>query len=380
MNADLPIEDAPAGASGSAALEDTRVESITRVVTPAQLHAQIPADTAVRRTVRTTRAALRAILQGADARRFAIVGPCSVHDPDAALEYAGRLGELARQVADTLVLVMRVYFEKPRTTTGWKGLINDPGLDGSFDVERGLRTARQLLVQINALGVPAGTEALDPVLPQYFSDLVSWYAIGARTTESQTHREMASGLSAPVGFKNGTDGGLGVAINAWLAALGPHAFLGIDGNGEVSVVRTRGNPDGHVILRGGLRPNYESAALAAAAADLSGAGLPARIVVDCSHGNSAKDPARQMQVLASVCDSVRAFATRPAVSGSMPSICGVMIESNLFPGAQKLDDAVPLRRGVSITDACMGWEETRGSILRAADVLRPLLPRSAQRR
>jgi 3-deoxy-7-phosphoheptulonate synthase len=341
----------------AAALEDTRVDSFTPVVSPARLHAELPGRAATRATVAQARAALRAILQGEDARRFVVVGPCSVHDPAAALEYAGRLRELAREVADRLVLVMRVYFEKPRTTVGWKGLINDPGLDGSFEVERGLRLARELLLEINALGVPAGTEALDPVTPQYFSDLISWYAIGARTTESQTHREMASGLSAPVGFKNGTDGGLDVAVNAWQAALGPHAFLGIDAQGEVAVVRTRGNPDGHVILRGGQRPNYDAASLAAAAATLGRAGLPARLVVDCSHGNSSKDPARQPEVLRAV---VPALWTRES------GVLGAMLESNLQAGAQKLVPGVPLRYGVSVTDACIGWEQTREIILAAA--------------
>jgi 3-deoxy-7-phosphoheptulonate synthase len=357
----------PAG-EGTPELEDTRVESFTRVVTPAQLHAEIPAGPVARATVAQGRSALRGILQGRDARRFLVVGPCSVHDPDAALEYAQRLGTLAREVDDALVLVMRVYFEKPRTTVGWKGLINDPGLDGSFDVERGLRLARRLLAQINALGVAAGTEALDPVMPQYFADLVSWYAIGARTTESQTHREMASGLSAPVGFKNGTDGSLDVAVNAWLAALGPHAFLGIDAAGEVSVVRTRGNPDGHVILRGGPQPNFAAAALRAAAADLRAAGLPERLVVDCSHGNSGKDPARQPQILAQVVASMAAGGR--SSDAAVPGVFGAMIESNLVAGSQKLVPGAPLLRGVSVTDACIGWDDTRTAILQAADTLR----------
>ncbi len=352
-------------------LEDTRVESFTRVVTPAQLHAEIPAGGPAQATVSQCRAALRAILQRTDRRRFLVVGPCSVHDTDAALEYAQRLHALSADVADVLVLVMRVYFEKPRTTVGWKGLINDPGLDGSFDVERGLRLARGLLAQINAMGVPAGTEALDPVIPQYFSDLVSWYAIGARTTESQTHREMASGLSAPVGFKNGTDGGLAVAVNAWLAALGPHAFLGIDSDGEVSVVRTRGNPDGHVILRGGRSANYDGDSLRAAAAALRAAALPSRLVVDCSHGNSGKDAARQPEVL----DAVAPFMvdadppTDPA-AGEAPVVLGAMLESNLLPGAQKLVPGVRPQRGISVTDACIGWEATHASIHRLAQRLR----------
>lgn len=357
------IEPGPSAPPG--ALEDTRVESFTRVVTPAQLHAEIPASEAARATVARGRAALRAILHGGDRRRFLVVGPCSVHDPDAALEYAGRLAELSGAVADALLLVMRVYFEKPRTTVGWKGLINDPGLDGSFDVERGLRLARGLLARINAIGVPAGTEALDPVMPQYFADLVSWYAVGARTTESQTHREMASGLSAPVGFKNGTDGSLEVAINAWLAALGPHAFLGIDASGEVSIVRTRGNPDGHVILRGGRQPNYGRGALLEAGAALRAAGLPPRLVVDCSHGNSGKDPARQPLVLADVADSM---CDRAGGTGAM--LLGAMLESNLLPGAQKLVPGKRPERGISVTDACIGWDETRVAILRVADQLR----------
>jgi 3-deoxy-7-phosphoheptulonate synthase len=358
-----------AGAEAAGPLEDTRVESFTRVVTPAQLHAQIAAGPAVRATVAHCRATLRGILQGSDPRRFLVVGPCSVHDPEAALEYAQGLKALAAEVADALVLVMRVYFEKPRTTVGWKGLINDPGLDGSFDVERGLRLARTLLVQINALGVPAGTEALDPVIPQYFSDLVSWYAIGARTTESQTHREMASGLSAPVGFKNGTDGGIEVAVNAWLAALGPHAFLGIDADGEVSVVRTRGNPDGHVILRGGRTANYDADSLHAAAAALRSAGLPARLVVDCSHGNSGRDPSRQPQVLDAVAPCMRA-APDAGAGGGAPLVLGAMLESNLLPGSQKLVPGVRPQRGISLTDACIGWDQTREAVCRLADRLR----------
>jgi 3-deoxy-7-phosphoheptulonate synthase len=368
MKQELPSSNA-LPAPGPVPLEDTRVESFTRVATPTQLHAEIPATEQARATVAQCRSALRAILQGTDRRRFLVVGPCSVHDPDAALEYAGLLRRLADEVSDVLVLVMRVYFEKPRTTIGWKGLINDPGLDGSFDVERGLRLARGLLAQINAMGLPAGTEALDPVTPQYFADLVSWYAIGARTTESQTHREMASGLSAPVGFKNGTDGGLDVAVNAWLSALGPHAFLGIDAAGEVSVVRTRGNPDGHVILRGGRSPNYDRPSLVAAGASLRKAKLPNRLVVDCSHGNSAKDATRQLEVLK---DVIASIATQAGDDGVAASVRGAMLESNLFAGSQKLVAGVALRRGVSVTDACIGWDETREGVLRVADQLRSL--------
>jgi len=361
----MSATDEPTAAPPAALLEDTRVESFTHVVTPAQLHAEIPVGAAARATVAASRAALRAILHGNDPRRFVVVGPCSVHDADAALDYAMGLRDLATEVADVLVLVMRVYFEKPRTTVGWKGLINDPGLDGSFDIERGLRLARGLLAQINGMGLPAGTEALDPVIPQYFSDLVSWYAIGARTTESQTHREMASGLSAPVGFKNGTDGGLEVAVNAWLAALGRHAFLGIDAGGEVSVVRTRGNPDGHVILRGGRQTNYDADSLAAADRALRAAGLPSRLVVDCSHGNSNKDPARQMAVLDAIAGPMRAGR-----GANQASVLGAMLESNLLAGSQKLVPGIVPQRGVSITDACIGWDETRTGILRLAQRLR----------
>ena len=280
------------------------------------------------------------------------------------MEYAQRLKSLADELEQELLIVMRVYFEKPRTTVGWKGLINDPLMDDSFHIEDGMRLARQLLVDINALGLPCGTEALDPITPQYLGDLIAWSAIGARTTESQTHREMASGLSSPVGFKNGTDGSLDVAVNAMLSASQPHAFLGINGEGQVAVTQTSGNPYGHLILRGGAVPNYDSVAVAQAAAALEGAKLPMNIVVDCSHANSRKNHALQTLVLKDV--------VHQKLDGST-AIKGVMLESNLFEGNQKLTRREALRYGVSITDACLGWETTEACLREAAARLRTLL-------
>jgi 3-deoxy-7-phosphoheptulonate synthase len=321
----------------------------------------VPASEAVLQTVSTARRALIDIMQGRDRRLFVVVGPCSIHDVAAAREYAHRLHALADELADTLLLVMRVYFEKPRTTVGWKGLINDPAMDDSFRIEEGLRLARQLLLDINAMGLPCGTEALDPITPQYLGDLIAWSAIGARTTESQTHREMASGLSSPVGFKNGTDGSLEVAVNAMLSAAQPHTFLGINGEGQVAVTQTRGNPHGHIILRGGAQPNYDSVAVAEAVAALQAAGLPEAIVVDCSHGNSRKNHALQGLVLRDVLHQV--------AEGSR-AIKGVMLESNLFEGNQKLTDPKALRYGVSITDACLGWDDTARALREASMRLR----------
>jgi 3-deoxy-7-phosphoheptulonate synthase len=286
------------------------------------------------------------------------VGPCSIHDPRAAYEYAERLRGLAEKVKDRFVLVMRVYFEKPRTTVGWKGLINDPRLDGSFHIEEGLKAARRLLLRVTKLGLPAATEALDPVSPQYLSDLISWHAIGARTTESQTHRELASGLSTPVGFKNGTDGDIQVALDAIKSAAAPHHFLGVDPDGRVSVYRTRGNENCHVVLRGGREPNFDRASVLYCAEKLKMAGLNPRLMVDCSHGNSNKDHRRQPAVFDACLEQVRA--------GGSP-IAGLMIESHLFEGRQDLpkDFKSPgkLRYGVSITDACLGWKETERLIL-----------------
>lgn len=292
---------------------------------------------------------MRRILRGEDTRLLVIVGPCSIHDPEAALEYARRLSALADELSSKMYIVMRVYFEKPRTTIGWKGLINDPGLDDSCDVERGLRLARRLLLEITALGLPAATEFLDPIVPQYTADLVTWAAIGARTTESQTHREMASGLSMPVGFKNGTDGSVQTALDAMRSARSPHSFLGIDENGVTSIVKTTGNSDVHLVLRGGRQgPNYSPEHVAGAAAAARRAGVPSAIMVDCSHANSGKNPANQPAVWRSVLEQ-RAAGTR--------EIIGAMLESNLHEGAQNPSDR-PLRYGVSITDACMSWETT----------------------
>ena len=290
-----------------------------------------------------------------------MVGPCSIHDPGAALDYARRLADLARQVADSLFVVMRVYFEKPRTTIGWKGLISDPHLDGSNDMQLGLRLARQLLLDVARLGLPAGTELLDPIVPQYVADLISWTAVGARTTESQTHREMSSGLSMPVGFKNSTDGNLAVAVNAMESARHPHTFLGIDADGASSVIHTTGNPDGHLILRGGRVPNYDEESLRTAERLLRTAGLPPRIMVDCSHAQTGKDYSKQPEVLSDLVRQVRA--------GNSP-ITGFMLESNLDAGSQPLAGGPGnLRYGVSITDGCIDWPTTARSLQDAATAL-----------
>ena len=296
-----------------------------------------------------------------------VVGPCSIHDPVAALDYAQRLAGLAREIGDTIHVVMRVYFEKPRTTTGWKGLVNDPYLNDSFRIQDGLRIARKLLVDIGALGLPTATEALDPISPQYLQDLISWSAIGARTTESQTHRELASGLSCPVGFKNGTDGGLTVAVNALKSALSPHRFLGIDETGRVTVVHTRGNRHAHVVLRGGSQgPNYDSVHIALAERELAKAGVPGGIVIDCSHANSNKDPALQPLVLDNAANQI--------VEGNR-SIVGVMLESNIEGGNQAIPaDLSLLRYGVSVTDGCLDWESTAAALRAMREKLRDVLP------
>ena len=323
--------------------------------TPRQLQGRLPAPARSLGTVEESRRVIREILDGRDHRLLVVVGPCSIHDPKAALEYARRLKKLADRVADRLFVVMRVYFEKPRTTIGWKGLINDPHMDDSFHVEKGLTLARKLLIDVTKLGLPTATEALDPITPQYISELVSWYAIGARTIESQTHREMASGLSTPIGFKNGTDGNVQVAIDAMRSALTPHHFLGMDSDGRVSVYKTAGNPYSHVVLRGGKRPNYDARSVNACANALRKAGLRAKVMIDCSHGNSNKDHARQPLVFADVLRQVR--------RGGSP-IAGVMIESNLFEGNQPLDGGA-LKYGVSVTDKCLGWAETERLLLSA---------------
>jgi 3-deoxy-7-phosphoheptulonate synthase len=297
------------------------------------------------------RDAISAILKQTDPRLLVVLGPCSIHDPKGALEYAARLNKLRQEFEDQFCLVMRVYFEKPRTTVGWKGLIYDPHLNGSDDIQAGLRQARELLLQITGMGLPAATEFLDPVVPQYIADLVSWAAIGARTTESQTHRQMASGLSMPVGFKNGTDGSLQIAIDAMQSAMRPHSFLGIDQDGFTSIVRTTGNPDGHVVLRGGrLRTNYDAESIREAGESLQKSGLPPVLMVDCSHANSLKQHAKQEEVWRSLIEQ--------RLAGSKP-ITGVMIESNLSEGSQSIPKNLgDLRYGVSVTDACIGWDVT----------------------
>jgi 3-deoxy-7-phosphoheptulonate synthase len=339
--------------------QNLHVKEVVRLIAPAVLKDQLPATDTISQTVVDGRNAIIRILENQDPRLLVVAGPCSIHDENSALEYAQRLSQLHRELADRLYLVMRVYFEKPRTTIGWKGLINDPHLDGSYDIENGLVRARRLLLEINALGLPAATEFLDPIVPQYTADLVAWAAIGARTTESQTHREMASGLSMPVGFKNGTDGGLQIALDAMQAARTPHSFLGIDQDGATSIIRTGGNPAGHIVLRGGRSgPNYDPEHIALAARQLHQAGLPEVLMVDCSHANSNKQFSRQEQVLLSVCEQ-RARGTA--------CLIGIMLESHLNEGSQPFPcDPKDLRFGVSITDPCLGWETTERLLREAA--------------
>lgn len=328
-----------------------RVREVVRLQPPSVLKSQLPATEIGNETVVRGRSTIEAILDRRDPRLLVVIGPCSIHDPGAALEYAGRLNQLRQELEDRLFIVMRVYFEKPRTTIGWKGLINDPHLDGSYDIDSGLRTARQLLLDINALGLPAATEFLDPIVPQYIADLVSWAAIGARTTESQTHREMASGLSMPVGYKNATDGSLQIALDAMSSARTPHNFLGIDQEGFTCVIRTAGNPAGHVVLRGGRKmTNYDAESINAALAQLKKAGLPETVMVDCSHANSEKEHKKQEDVWNNVI-SQRAEGNT--------GISSMMVESFLSEGSQPFPQPVDrLKRGVSITDACIGWETT----------------------
>jgi 3-deoxy-7-phosphoheptulonate synthase len=348
-------------------IENVNIASFDAMPSPEDLHGLLPLSEAAGEAVMAGREALRNILERKDPRLFVVVGPCSIHDPVAGLDYARRLRKLQDEVGDALLLVMRVYFEKPRTTTGWKGYINDPDMDDSFRVDQGMYKARKFLLDVCELGLATGTEALDPVSPQFLGDLVAWTAIGARTTESQTHREMSSGLSTPVGFKNGTDGDIGIAINAILAASHPHSFLGVNGLGRVSIVRTRGNRHGHVVLRGGDgRPNYDTVSIALAEQALDKAGLPANIVVDCSHGNSYKNPALQPLVMNDVVNQVR-LGNR--------SLVGMMLESNIVAGKQAIpDDLSQLKYGCSVTDGCIDWETTETMLRDAASLLRPLLP------
>ena len=337
--------------TGSVPVENLRVAGVTRLITPARIKSEFPANSTQLRLVSDARASARAILSGEDDRMLVIVGPCSIHDPVSALEYAKRLAALSVEVSDRLLVVMRVYFEKPRTTVGWKGLINDPHLDESFDISAGLSLARKLLLDILDLGLPAATEFLDPIVPQYIADLISWAAIGARTTESQTHREMASGLSMPVGFKNATDGSVQTAIDAMGSSRTAHNFLGIDQDGATSIIKTAGNPDSHVVLRGGRNgPNFGPGDVQAAREALRKAGLHPALMVDCSHANSGKDPKRQPEVWRSLNEQRAAGAS---------GLIGAMLESHIHFGAQPLgSDPAKLQYGVSITDACMDWETT----------------------
>jgi 3-deoxy-7-phosphoheptulonate synthase len=334
--------------------DDQRIQDVTPLPPPEHLIRFFPiAGTPVEKLVGDTRTAVRQILQGKDDRLLVVIGPCSIHDPAAALEYARKLKAERTKYADTLEIVMRVYFEKPRTTVGWKGLINDPYLDESFRIDEGLRIARQLLLDINRLGMPAGSEFLDTISPQYIGDLISWGAIGARTTESQVHRELASGLSAPIGFKNGTDGNLKIATDAIQAASRPHHFLSVHKNGQVAIVETKGNKDCHVILRGGKAPNYDAASVAQACAELEAAKLPCQLMIDCSHANSSKQHQRQVDVSRDIAAQMK--------DGNR-CIFGVMVESHLQAGAQKFtpgkDKVDALAYGQSITDACIGWDDS----------------------
>jgi 3-deoxy-7-phosphoheptulonate synthase len=345
---------------------NVNVVARTVLPTPAEVKAQYPLTPALEGFVLRNRRVLQNIIDARDPRLFVVVGPCSVHDVPAAMEYARRLKPLADALSDTLVLVMRVYFEKPRTTVGWKGLVNDPDMDDSFHIEKGIGIARRLLLDLAELGLPTATEALDPIMPQYLGDLITWNAIGARTTESQTHREMASGLSTPVGFKNGTDGSLVVAINALKSARQPHHFLGINEEGRSAVMQTRGNNYGHVVLRGGAgRTNYDSVSVALCEQALQKAGLPDRIVIDCSHGNSNKDPSLQPLVARDCIEQV--------VNGNR-SIIGLMLESNLEAGNQDIPaDRSKLRYGVSVTDGCIDWTSTEKTLCELAVLLRPVV-------
>jgi 3-deoxy-7-phosphoheptulonate synthase len=344
-------------------LHNTNMASQEVLITPEALWRARPMSEQVQANVAASRQVIRDILDRRDPRLFVVVGPCSIHDPEAAIEYARRLRALAAELEDTLYIVMRVYFEKPRTTVGWKGLINDPHLDDSFKIEDGLHIGRQLLLDIIELGLPTATEALDPISPQYLQDLISWSAIGARTTESQTHREMASGLSSPVGFKNGTDGGLTVATNALQSVAKPHRFLGINRHGQVSVFTTTGNPYGHIVLRGGSAgPNYDSVHIALCEQALEAAGVSSNIVVDCSHANSNKQPELQPLVVENVANQI--------LEGNR-SIVGLMLESNLKAGSQSIPaDLADLEYGVSVTDGCIDWDTTERCLRQTRDKLR----------
>ena len=356
--------------------DDERIKDITVLPPPEHLIRFFPIQgTPTETLVSQTRRSIQRIMRNEDDRLLVIVGPCSIHDPHAAIDYARRLADVREQYQDTLEIVMRVYFEKPRTTVGWKGLINDPYLDGSYRIDEGLRIARQLLIDINRLGVPAGSEFLDVISPQYIGDLISWGAIGARTTESQVHRELASGISAPIGFKNGTDGNIRIATDAIQSASRGHHFLSVHKNGQVAIVHTAGNQDCHVILRGGKAPNYDAAHVAAACADLEKAGLPPTLMVDCSHANSNKQHERQKDVAADIAAQI---------AGGSRQIFGLMLESHLVAGAQKFsagqDDVCQLAYGQSITDACIGWQDTVAVMEQLSQAVQARRAQTAQER
>lgn len=344
-------------------LLDTHIAASQVLLSPIEVKEKLPLTDAAALTVFKGRQEIEEIIDGKDSRKLIVVGPCSIHDPKAALEYALKLKNLADKVRNKLLILMRVYFEKPRTTIGWKGLINDPDMDDSFHIEKGLLTARKLLLEIAEVGLPTATEALDPITPQYLSELISWSAIGARTIESQTHREMASGLSMPVGFKNGTDGNINVALDAMQSSRIPHNFLGINQMGQVSIFNTKGNPYGHIILRGaGKKPNYDTETVKWVTEQLKQRNLPERIVIDCSHGNSNKNHKLQASVFEDIVQQI--------LDGN-PSIIGMMLESNLFEGNQPIPgDLGELKYGVSVTDKCIAWEETEKMILAAYEKLR----------
>ena len=348
-------------------IDDVKLQSIHPLVTPAELKTELPLTESAYQTVLHGRETIRNILDGKDKRIFVVIGPCSIHDPVAAHEYADRLKVLSDKIKDSIYIVMRVYFEKPRTTVGWKGLINDPDMNDSFNIEKGLRIGRKLLVELNEKGLPCATEALDPNSPQYYQDLITWSAIGARTTESQTHREMSSGLSSPVGFKNGTDGGLTVATNAMQSVKHGHHFLGLNNQGQVSVIRTSGNPYAHVVLRGGNgKPNYDAGSVAEAEAALAKAKVSTKIMIDTSHANSNKDPFLQPLVLKNITEQI--------IDGNK-SIIGIMVESHLKGGRQEIpENLCDLEYGKSVTDGCIDWDTTEKVLLEMHEALKDVLP------
>ncbi len=350
--------------------DDVRITGLQEVLPPIKLHEEFPIDEKASETVYHARSAIHKILHGEDDRLVVIVGPCSVHDPDAAREYASRLKVLIQELSEDLCIIMRVYFEKPRTTVGWKGLINDPNLDESFEINKGLRLARELLLDLAVEGVPTGTEYLDLISPQYVADLISWGAIGARTTESQVHRELASGLSCPVGFKNSTDGGFKIAIDAVKAASSPHVFMSLNKEGHSAIFSTKGNHDCHIILRGGRQPNYDAKSVQHAAEQLEKYGVKPVMMVDCSHANSMKDYRRQVDV----CNNVAS-----QIAGGENRIMGVMLESHLVEGRQDVIPGQPLTYGQSVTDACISWEATEGCLRELASAVHKRRDINAQR-